>query len=60
LHTSSDIRNPIVQKGIPTLGFGPICGNLTMSNETNEWLDLEDYFKALCITAEIVTTYCNE
>ena len=60
LHTSSDIRNPIIQKGIPTLGFGPICGNLTMSNETNEWLDLEDYFKALCITAKIVTTYCNE
>ena len=60
LHTSSDIRNPIIQKGIPTVGFGPICGNLTMSNESNEWVDLEDYFRTLCITTEIVATFCNE
>mgnify|MGYP000852752686 FL=1 len=60
LHTSSDIRNPIVQKGIPTVGFGPSCGNLTMCNERNEWVDLDDYFRALCVTAEIVTKFCNE
>ena len=60
LHTSSDIRNPIIQKGIPTVGFGPICGNLTMSNESNEWVDLEDYFRTLCVTTEIVATFCNE
>tara|TARA_B110000196_G_C21100566_1_gene642398 strand:+ start:168 stop:1463 length:1296 start_codon:yes stop_codon:yes gene_type:complete len=60
LHTSSDIRNPIVQKGIPTVGFGPICGNLTMCNESNEWVDLEDYFRTLCVTTEIVATFCNE
>jgi len=60
LHTSSDIRNPIVQKGIPTVGFGPICGNLTMCNESNEWVDLEDYFRTLCVTAEIVSAFCNE
>tara|TARA_Y100001970_G_C14217567_1_gene850615 strand:+ start:330 stop:1613 length:1284 start_codon:yes stop_codon:yes gene_type:complete len=59
LHTSSDIRNPIVQKGIPTIGFGPKCGNLTMCNESNEWVDLDDYFRTLCITSEIVTKFCN-
>ena len=60
LHTSSDIRNPIVQKGIPTIGFGPSCGNLTMCNESNEWVDLDDYFRTLCVTAEIVAKFCNE
>ena len=60
LHTSSDIRNPIVQKGIPTIGFGPKCGNLTMCNQFNEWVDLEDYFRTLCVTAEIVSKFCNE
>jgi len=60
LHTSSDIRNPIVQKGIPTIGFGPKCGNLAMCNEANEWVDLDDYFRTLCITSEIVTKFCNE
>ena len=60
LHTSSDIRNPIVQKGIPTVGFGPSCGNLTMCNESNEWVDLDDYFRTLCVTAEIVAKFCNE
>ena len=28
LHTSSDIRNPIVQAGIPTVGLGPLGGDL--------------------------------
>ncbi len=60
LHTSSDIRNPIVQKGIPTIGFGPKCGDLTMCNEFNEWVDLDDYFRTLSITSEIVTKFCNE
>ena len=60
LHTSSDIRNPIVQKGIPTIGFGPKCGDLTMCHEVNEWVDLDDYFRTLSITSEIVTKFCNE
>ena len=60
MHTSSDIRNPIVQKGIPTIGFGPKCGDLTMCNEVNEWVDLDDYFRTLSITSEIVTKFCNE
>ena len=60
LHTSSDIRNPIVQKNIPTIGFGPKCGNLSMCNEANEWIDLEDYLNTLCVTTEIISKFCNE
>jgi hypothetical protein len=31
-----------------------------MCNESNEWVDLEDYFRTLCVTTEIVATFCNE
>ncbi len=31
-----------------------------MCNESNEWVDLDDYFRALCVTAEIVAKFCNE
>jgi len=39
MHTSSDIRNPLVQKGIPALGFGPLCGDLTQAGPTSEFLE---------------------
>ena len=29
LHPGSDIRNPFLHKGIPTLGFGPLAGDST-------------------------------
>ena len=59
LHTSSDIRNPIVQKAIPTVGFGPFCGGLTMSGQANEWVDADDYLRAIAATAEIITEWCG-
>lgn len=59
LHTSSDIRNPIVQKGIPTVGFGPLCGGLTMSDNADEWVDIDDFVRAIAATAEIILTWCG-
>ncbi|MDH3581444.1 MAG: M20/M25/M40 family metallo-hydrolase [Hyphomicrobiales bacterium] len=59
LHTSSDIRNPIVQKAIPTVGFGPLCGGLTMSGHADEWVDADDYLRAIAATAEIITEWCG-
>ena len=59
LHTSSDIRNPIVQRGIPTIGYGPFCGDLTMAGRVNEWVDVDDYFRTIALTAKVVAAWCG-
>ena len=59
LHTSSDIRNPIVQKGIPTVGFGPLCGGLVMCGLSDEWVDVADYHRAVLATARLVAAWCG-
>ena len=60
LHTSSDIRNPIVQKGIPTVGFGPLCGGLTMSGHADEWVDIDSFVRAIAATAEMIMAWCDK
>jgi acetylornithine deacetylase len=57
LHTSSDIRNPIVQKGIPTVGLGPRSGNLTQVGGSDEWVDVEDYFNMIKVTATVIVNW---
>ncbi len=59
MHTSSDIRNPLVQKGIPTLGLGPLCGDLTHSGGINEWVDQHDYIRAIKVAAATIVTWCG-
>jgi acetylornithine deacetylase/succinyl-diaminopimelate desuccinylase-like protein len=59
LHTSSDIRNPIVQAGIPTLGIGPLCGGLTMAGGVDEWVDLADYRRSVAVVAAIIADWCG-
>ena len=51
MHTSSDIRNPMVQKNIPTVGLGPLCGDLSQNGHTDEWVDVEDYLAAVTVVA---------
>jgi len=53
LHTSSDIRNPIVQRSIPTVGLGPRCGNLTQVGGIDEWVDVDDYIDMIKVAATI-------
>ena len=57
MHTSSDIRNPIVQKGIPTVGLGPFAGDLTQIGRTDEWVDVEDYIAMIKVVAAIIVTW---
>jgi len=57
MHTSSDIRNPIVQKGIPTVGLGPLCGDLTQVGKTDEWVDVEDYISMIKVTAAVIMNW---
>lgn len=59
LHTSSDIRNPIVQAGIPTVGLGPLGGDLTQNGLHDEWVDVEDYRRAVKVAAAIIVGWCG-
>ncbi|MEM9224161.1 MAG: M20/M25/M40 family metallo-hydrolase [Pseudomonadota bacterium] len=59
LHTASDIRHPIVQRGIATVGFGPRCGNLTMNGQANEWVEAADYGRAVIATALLAARWCQ-
>jgi acetylornithine deacetylase len=59
LHTSSDIRNPILQAGIPTVGLGPLGGDLTQNGLHDEWVDVEDYRRAVKVAAEVIAGWCG-
>jgi acetylornithine deacetylase len=59
LHTSSDIRNPIVQAGIPTVGLGPLGGDLTQNGLRDEWVDVEDYRRCVRVAAAIIAGWCG-
>lgn len=59
LHTASDIRNPILFGGIPTVGFGSMSGGLVHSGGHDEWIDVEDYLKAVRVCARIIEDWCS-
>ncbi len=59
LHTSSDIRNPMVQHGIPCVGLGPLCGDLTQDGRRDEWVDAADYVRGVDAVARIIRGWCG-
>ena len=59
LHTASDIRNPIVQAGIPTVGLGPLGGDLTQNGLHDEWVDVADYRRSVDVAAAIIARWCG-
>jgi len=59
LHTSSDIRNPMVQSGIPCVGLGPLCGDLTHNAGRDEWVDVEDYRRGVGVVALLIALWCG-
>lgn len=59
LHTGSDIRNPIVQKAIPTIGLGGLSGDLTQNGRTDEWVDVDDYLRTIAATTAIILDWCG-
>jgi acetylornithine deacetylase len=59
MHTTSDIRNPIVQAGIPCVGLGPLGGDLTQNGATDEWVDIDDYQRAVLIGAQAIIAWCG-
>lgn len=59
MHTSSDIRNPIVEAGIPCVGLGCLGGDLSQNGRHDEWIDVEDFHCMVDVTASIVTDWCT-
>lgn len=59
MHTSSDIRNPMVQSGIPCVGLGCLGGDLSQNDKVDEWVDLADFLRMVDVTARTVTGWCG-
>ncbi|NQW08552.1 MAG: M20/M25/M40 family metallo-hydrolase [Alphaproteobacteria bacterium] len=59
MHTSSDIRVPLVQKGIPTVGIGSLGGNLAQNGLCDEWVDVDDFVRLVQTTAVVIADWCG-
>ena len=57
LHSASDIRNPKLFADIPSVGIGPLAGDLTQAGGHDEWVDVEDYIRAIKICAKIIVDW---
>jgi acetylornithine deacetylase len=59
VHTASDIRVPIVQQGVPTVGLGPLSGDLTQNGMSDEWVDVADHERCVRVVARAVRSWCG-
>ncbi|MEM9429771.1 MAG: M20/M25/M40 family metallo-hydrolase [Pseudomonadota bacterium] len=59
MHTSSDIRNPMVEAGIPCVGLGCLGGDLSQNDRHDEWVDVADFLRMVDVTAAIVADWCG-
>jgi acetylornithine deacetylase len=59
LHSASDIRNPLLHRGIPTVGFGSLAGDLTHSGGHDEWVDLDDFQRAVQALGLTIVDWCG-
>lgn len=59
MHTSSDIRNPPVEAGIPCVAFGCLCGDLSQNERRDEWIDVEDFHRMVAVTTRVVIDWCS-
>jgi acetylornithine deacetylase len=57
LHSASDIKNPKLFSGIPSVGIGPLAGDLTQAGGHDEWVDIDDYIRAIQICAKIIVDW---
>lgn len=59
VHTASDIRVPILQCGVPTVGLGPLGGDLTQNGRVDEWVDADDHRRCVAVVARALTDWCG-
>jgi acetylornithine deacetylase len=59
LHAASDIRHPILHRGIPTVGLGPRAGDLVQAGGVDEWVDVREYLQTITVTAAVILHWCG-
>ena len=59
MHTTSDIRNPMVQADIPCVGLGCLCGDLSQNGRHDEWIDAADFLRMVEVTTAVATDWCS-
>lgn len=59
LYSKSDVRTPILVSNIPNVGYGPLAGSFSTTGGKDEWVDLDDYIRAIKVTARIITRWCG-
>ncbi len=59
MHTTSDIRNPILEAGIPCIGLGCIGGDLSQNDNCDEWVSGDDFLRMVDVTARIAADWCS-
>jgi acetylornithine deacetylase len=59
LHAASDIRHPILHRGIPTVGLGPRAGDLVQAGGADEWVDVGEYLQTITVTAAVILRWCG-
>ena len=59
MHTTSDIRNPMLFNDMPTLGLGPLGGDLTQNGLHDEWVDVEEFIKTIKVLGAVILDWCG-
>ena len=57
MHAVSSIYNPYLYSGIPSIAYGPLCGNLTQNGLHDEWVDLPDFVRAIKVTSKVISNW---
>jgi acetylornithine deacetylase len=58
-HTASEIRQPILNHGMPAVGIGPLAGSLSQAGGADEWLDIDDYQRMIGVCALTAAHWCG-
>lgn len=59
LYSKSDLRTPVLISGIQNVGYGPLAGDLSTTGGFEEWVDLDDYIRAIKVTARAIMDWCG-
>ena len=59
LHVASDIRNPVIQAGIPCVGLGCKAGDLSQNGAVDEWIDVASYQDMVTAAAMIANDWSS-
>lgn len=59
MHSSSDIRVPPVESGIPCVGLGCLSGSLSQNGCADEWVHAADFERMVDVTAAFAADWCS-